>query len=85
MAIENEGKKGWDFKEKLVDLLDEIIETVKDATGLNWILDDGLNKIWNVIAVLILCYIRWWIKLAIFIGIIYLIVALMFPHSGTKF
>lgn len=85
MAMRNDDKKGWDFKQKLVDLGHEIIETIKDATGLNWILDDGLNKVWNVIVVLIICYIRWWIKLAIFIGIIYLIAALIFPHSGTKF
>ena len=31
MAIENDDRQGWDFKEKLVDLGHEIIETIKDA------------------------------------------------------
>jgi len=44
MSIENDGKEGWDFKGKMLELVDVIIETIKDATGLNWMLDNGLNK-----------------------------------------
>ena len=84
MAIGNDGKEGWDFKGKMLELVREIIETVKDATGLNWMLDDGLNKVWDVVVVLILWYIRCLIKLGIFICVVLLIMAFLFPHSGAK-
>src|SRR5208282_5600444 len=88
MALENGNKKGRDFKEKVVfDLaffLSQLKETVVDAIGIGWIFEnESLKKICDVIASLVLVYVRWWIKLAIFIGVIYLIVAVVFPHSGA--
>lgn len=60
-------------------------ETVIDAVGIGWIFEDGLSKAWNLIAVLILLYVRWTIKLAIFILVALLITAWLCPHSGAKF
>ena len=83
-------KKGTELKEKAVfDLpffLSQLKETVVNAIGIGWIFEnESLKKICDVIASLVLVYVRWWIKLAIFIGVIYLIIAVVFPHSGTKF
>ena len=85
MAIGNDSKKGWDLKGRMFELVHEIIETIKDSTGVNWMLDNGLNKMWDVVVVLILWYIRCLIKLGIFICVAMLIMALLFPHSGAKF
>jgi hypothetical protein len=85
MAKRNDSKIGWDLKGKMFELVHEIIETIKDSTGVNWMLDNGLNKMWDVVVVLILWYIRCLIKLGIFICVVLLIMALLFPHSSAKF
>jgi hypothetical protein len=78
-----------DFKEKvaveLTFFMDQLKETVIDAIGIGWIFEDGLSKIWSVIAVMILWYVRWMIKLAIFIYGALLITAWLCPNSGAKF
>ena len=61
----------------------QLKETVIDAIGIGWIFEDGLSKIWSVIAVMILWYVRWSIKLLIFIYGALFITALIFPHSGS--
>lgn len=77
------------FKEKaaleLSFFMGQLKETIIDAVGIGWIFENGLSKIWTVIAVVILWYVRWTIKLAIFIYGALFITALMFPHSGAKF
>ncbi len=83
-------KKATELKEKAVFdwrfFLSQLKETVVNAVGIGWIFEnESLKKICDVIASLVLVYVRWWIKLAIFIGVIYLIIAVVFPHSGTKF
>ncbi len=46
--------------------MDQLKETVIDSAGIGWIFEDGFSKVRNVIAVLILIYVRWWIRLFIF-------------------
>ena len=57
-------------------------ETVIDAIGIGWIFEDGLSKVRNLIAVLILFYIRWMIKMGIFIYAALFITSWLCPHSG---
>ena len=57
-------------------------ETVIDAIGIGWIFEDGLSKARNLIAVLILFYIRWMIKMGIFIYAALFITSWLCPHSG---
>jgi hypothetical protein len=90
MAQINDGiNKGIDFKEKvafeLSFFMSELKKTVIDAIGIRWIFEDGLSKIWSAIAVMILLYVRWMIKLAILVYGTLLIMAWLFPHSGAKF
>jgi hypothetical protein len=63
--------------------MERLKETVIDAIGIGWIFEDGLSKIWSVISCLVLLYVRWWIKLAIFIYGALFITALVFPHSSS--
>jgi hypothetical protein len=73
--------KGTNCKENAVfDLpffLRQLKETVISALGIGWIYEDGAAKISNGVAAVVLVYVRWWIKLAVFIGAIYLILALL--------
>ena len=89
MDLKNDEKKGRDFKEnvafELSFFMNKLKETIIEAIGIGWIFEDGLSKIWSVIAVLILWYVRWMIKLAIFIYGALLITAWLCPHSGAKF
>lgn len=77
------------LKEKLAFelsfFMSQLKETVIDAAGIGWIFEDGFSKVRNVIAVLLLIYVRWWIKLAIFIYGLLFITSWIFPHSGAKF
>ena len=77
------------LKEKLAFelsfFMSQLKETVIDAIGIGWIFEDGFSKVRNVIAVLLLIYVRWWIKLAIFIYGLLFITSWIFPHSGAKF
>ena len=77
------------FKEKvafeLSFFMGQLKETIIDAVGIGWIFEDGLSKIWSVIAVMILWYVRWTIKMAIFICGALFITAWLCPHSGAKF
>ena len=90
MAEINEGiNKGTDFREKVAFefffFMNKLKETVVDAIGIGWIFENGLSKIWSAMAVMILWYVRWMIKLAIFIYGALLITAWLCPHSGAKF
>ena len=90
MAEINENiNKGTSFREglafELSFFMSQLKETVIDAVGIGWLFENGLSKIWPVIAVVTLWYVRWTIKLAIFIYGALFITALMFPHSGAKF
>ena len=88
MALENGEKKGGDLKEKLAYeltyLWERIKENVVDAAGIGWIFDKGLSKLWDVVVFLVITYIRWWIKIAIFIAFLYCLGWVMFPHSMGK-
>ena len=65
--------------------MSQLKETVINASGIGWLFEEGFSKVRNVIAVLFLIYIRWWIKLAIFIYGLLFITSWIFPHSGNKF
>jgi len=87
MATIQDGIQKRDFKADLAFevsfFMERLKEAVIDAIGIGWIFEDGLSKIWSVIAVMILWYIRWMIKFAIFIYGALFITALMFPHSAS--
>lgn len=89
MDLKNDKKKGRDFKEKvafeLSFFMNKLKETIIEASGIGWVFEDGLSKILSVIAVMILWYVRWMIKLGIFIYGALLITAWLCPHSGAKF
>jgi hypothetical protein len=90
MAEINEGiNKGTDFREKVAFefffFMNKLKKTVIDAIGIGWIFENGLSKFWSAMAVMILWYVRWMIKLAIFIYGALLITAWLCPHSGAKF
>ena len=89
MAEINEGaNKGTDFREKvafeLSYFMSELKETVIDAIGIRWIFDNGLSKIRVVIVWLFLFWLRWMIKISIFILVTYWIVASLWPHGAAK-
>ncbi len=89
MAEINEGaNKGTDFKERIASELSSLIENIKetviDAIGIGWIFDNGLSKIRDVIVWLFLFWLRWMIKLTIFILVTYWIVASLWPHGAAK-
>ena len=73
--------KGTNSKENAVfDLsffLRQLKETVISALGIGWIFEDGATKLSNGVAAVVLVYVRWWIKLAVFIGVVYLVLALL--------
>jgi hypothetical protein len=73
--------KGTNCKENAVfDLpffLRQLKETVISALGIGWISEDRATKVSNVAAGVVLVYVRWWIKLAVFIGAIFLVLALL--------
>ena len=77
------------FKEKAVFefsfFIGQLRETIIDAVGIGLIFEDGLSKIWSVIAGMILWYVRWMIKMAIFIYGVLFVTAWLCPHSGAKF
>ena len=90
MAEINDGiNQGTDFREKaefeLSFFMSRLKGTVTDAIGIGWIFENGLSKFWSAIAVMILWYVRWMIKLGIFVYALLFITALMCPHSGAKF
>ena len=90
MAEINDGiNQGTDFREKVAFefffFMNKLKETVIDAIGIEWIFENGLSKVWSAMAVMILWYVRWMIKLAIFIYGALLITAWLCPHSGAKF
>jgi hypothetical protein len=90
MAEINDGiNQGTDFREKVAFefffFMNKLKETVIDAIGIEWIFENGLSKVWSAMAVMILWYVRWMIKLAIFIYGALLITAWVCPHSGAKF
>ena len=89
MGLENGDKNSMDFKEKVAFewafFMNKLKETVIDAIGIRWVFEDGLSKLWGAIAVMILWYVRWMIKLAIFIYGALFITWLFCSHSGAKF
>ena len=89
MGLENDDKNGMDFKDKVAFewafFMNKLKETVIDAIGIRWVFEDGLSKLWSAIAVMILWYVRWMIKMAIFIYGALFITWLFCSHSGAKF
>lgn len=81
--------KSPDFKENvafnLSFFMSQLKETVIDAVGIGWLFEDGLSNIWSAIVVVVLWYVRWMIKMGIFIYGALLITAWLCPHSGAKF
>lgn len=73
--------KGTNCKENAVSespfFLRQLKETVISALGISWISENAVTKISNGAAGVVLVYVRWWIKLAVFIGAIFLVLALL--------
>jgi len=81
--------KSTDFRENvafnLSFFMSQLKETVINAVGIGWLFEDGLSNIWSAIVVVVLWYVRWMIKMGIFIYGALLITAWLCPHSGAKF
>lgn len=81
--------KNADLKENvtfhLSFFMSQLKETIIDAVGIGWLFEDGLSNIWSAIVVMLLWYVRWMIRMGIFIYGALLITAWLCPHSGAKF
>ena len=63
----------------------QLKETVINAVGIGWLMEDGLSNIKAAVTVFVLWYVRWMIKMAIFIYGALLLTDWLCPHSGAKF
>lgn len=86
--INIESKKGMGLKEKIEYegsyLIERIKDTVLDASGTTWMFNNASSKVWDGLVFLILTYVRLWVKVGMFIAIMYGIGYLFFPHSMGK-